>query len=103
MALLDRIIGTEEPALSSHIFQACCYEWEDGGMSRAEVIAACEISVAEESDLDWLKGLYVVAKANGRADTFAQVVHNVCMLAATKVHYLTKAQITARLNAASGP
>ncbi len=108
MALLDRIVGwvgdvntplpEGEEKIAIHAFQAALAEWQDGGVTRADVVAAFTITVEEESDLDWLKGRYASASDKNR---FAKVVDNVLLLAEAGRIYTTKASITARLNAAA--
>ena len=108
MALLDRIVGwvgdvgtplpEGERRIRVHAFQAALCEWEHGGVTRADIVAAFSITTAEESDLDWLKSKHAAATDKNR---FAKVVDNVLLLAEARVIYTTKASITARLNAAS--
>ncbi len=108
MALLDRIVGWAGDAgtplpegkekIAIHAFQAALAEWQDGGVIRADLVAAFAITADEESDLDWLKGRYAAASDKNR---FAKVVDNVLLLAEAGHMYTTKAAIQARLNAAA--
>ena len=99
MALLDRLIGSEQPKIGVHQFQAALAEWEDGALTRAEVIAAFAIGQAEESELDWLKARYVAAADKER---FKKVLDNVLLLAEAGLIYDTPAKVQSRLVAASG-
>lgn len=105
MGLLDRAMHTQAPTIPNHQFQALCLEWSDpqSPVTRADVIAAFDISAAEEPELDWLAARYLAAATNNKADRFSQIVHNVFMLAEQGIYYTDKTTIQNRLEAASGP
>lgn len=99
MSLLDRLIGSEAPKIGVHQFQAALAEWEDGALTRAEVIAAFAIGAAEETELDWLKARYQAATDKER---FKKVLDNVLLLAEAGLVYDTPAKVQARLLGAAG-
>ena len=112
MALLDRLIGTEEPKLPVHQFQSALDEWALGstilGSTNAErrtaIINSFSISAEEESDLDFIKQKYDDAVTNGKDVEFRKILDNVLLLAEQeRLGYGVKANIVTRLNEASGP
>lgn len=103
MSFLDRVMHLEEPGTLNHQLQASLYEWQLGGMTRADVISLHDITPAEEAELDWLKARYQDAITNGKLAEFSQVLDNVIILAEKQMFYDTKAKVQARLTAASGP
>ena len=111
MALLDRLIGTEEPKLPVHQFQAALDEWALGSsvlgnnnaQRRTAVINAFNISASEEADLDFIADKYVDAVTNGKSVEFSKILDNVLLLAEQEMFYGLKADIVTRLNEASGP
>lgn len=116
MTLFSRIIGQEDPKIPCHQFQAAMDEWagksdnlgSTPGERRQSVINAFNISAAEESELDFLVGLYQDANTNGIVDNFRKVFDNCVMLAENTdvsgaLGYDTEASIVARLQAASSP
>ncbi len=99
MALLNRLRGTEEPKLPVHQFQAALSEWQEGGMTRAQVLTAFSITSAEEAQLDQVKALYQNAVDRTR---FRKVFDNVLLLAEINtVPYETGAKILSRLSGVS--
>ena len=64
MALLDRISGNQpatEKKIAVHQFQAAINLWQQGLLTRANIISGFNIASGEESDLDFLKTKYVAA------------------------------------------
>ena len=89
MALLDRIIGTEEPKIPVHQFMAALAEYKRGAVTGAQVVAAFDLSTEETAALDtWLSNL----------DTDAinrDLIHDVLLLAEDGLY--TKATVITRL------
>ena len=61
MPLFEKLVGSEDPKLAVHQFVAGLHDWEDGVSTRAEIISAFGLSVADEVDLDWLKSKYLAS------------------------------------------
>jgi len=96
MALLDRVIGTQEPKLPVHQFCAALREWSDGAVTRVQVISAFDISVEEAIELDWLRSKY---QASLKQDVIASVFEGIMALAERGLlGYDNKATIIARIN-----
>ncbi len=105
MALYDRLVGYEPgfapltvgPKLGVHTFMAGLAEVGRGQATRAQMIAAFGITVAEEPELD-----FIIAKATPLTAVqrfqFRQTLHDVLLLAETRVAYTTSASFVARLN-----
>jgi len=91
----------EEPVLNAHAFQAAMSEWEDGaiGFSRATIIAAFELTVDDETELDALKAVYDSANTNAKRQRLLKAFDNIAMLVNDNElgFYQTKAEINARL------
>lgn len=96
MSLLDRLSGTQDPKLPVHQFWGSLVEWTQGEVTRQNVIDAHNISVADETDLDWLKG-----KIDASANTvnFMHNIHSLFMLAEDNLYgYSAQATMVARIN-----
>ena len=98
MSLYNRIVGSEDPKILWHQFQATLTEWEAGFITRADVIALNNITPAEEADLDSLKSLYTtsISRAGFRAS-----FDNAGLMAEVGWIYTTKGLFNQRLLAAS--
>ena len=71
--------------ISGHTFIAVLRTWADGEITKAQVIAADDLTHADDSsDLDSLKQWFLSAKAAGLEDKFADVVERRIILARDK-------------------
>ena len=89
MALLDRLLGLEEPKLPTHQFMAALAEYKRGAVTGQQVVDAFGLSEEETTQLqDWLSNL--------DADTInRQLIHDVLLLG--EVELYTRAQVKGRL------
>ena len=110
MALYDRLVGyvpgfaelpPGEQKIGVHQFMAGLAELGRGQATRAQVIAAFAITPAEEPELDFIIGKATPLTAAQRFQ-FRQVLHDILLLAETRIAYTTSATFVARLNAFSG-
>lgn len=89
MALLDRLIGTEEPKLPVHQFMAALAEYKRAAITGPQIVSAFDLSAGEATSLqDFLDNLDSVAIDRS-------MIHDVLLLA--EAGYYTKAQVQARL------
>jgi hypothetical protein len=107
MALFDRLVGyapgfVELPAgqnkLAVHTFMAGLAEVGRGLATRAQMVTAFSITVAEEPELDFIIGKATPLTAVQRFQ-FRQTLHDCLLLAEARVAYTTSATFVARLNA----
>ena len=79
-------------------------EWADGasGFNRASIIAAFQLTVEDEAELDSLKAIYDSANTDAKKRRLLKVFDNIVMLAGDNElgWYQTKAEINARLTQA---
>lgn len=89
MALLDRLIGTEEPKIPVHQFMAALAEYKRSALTGAQIVSAFGLSAGEttalQSFLDNLDG----------ATIDRGLVHDVLLLAENG--YYTKSVVQSRL------
>ena len=109
MALFDRLVGyapgfADLPAgqvkLGVHTFMAGLAEIGRGQATRAQMISAFGITVAEEAELDFIIGKATPLTAVQRFQ-FRQTLHDCLLLAEAKVAYTTSGTFVTRLNAFS--
>lgn len=105
MSLLDRLRRIEKPVINAHGFQAVMSEWSDGaaGFSRATIISAFGLTLDDETELDWLKGVYDSANTSAKRLRLRKAFDNILMLLNDNElgFYQTKAEIIARLTEAA--
>lgn len=95
MALLDRLSGASGGKLPVHQFWGALVEWIEGEITRADVIAAFDLTADDEVELDWLKGK-IDASAN--KPNFMHHIHSLFMLAEGNLFgYEVKATMQARI------
>lgn len=64
--LIDRFGSGEEGGISSHEFSAAVFFWTVGEVTRAEVIAAFEVTLTQETQLDALQTYYGTLSATDK-------------------------------------
>jgi len=72
MGLFARITGATSPKISVHRFGAALREWAGGGIARAQVIAAFDLSGPEIAELDALAATYAALPSSTPADALAR-------------------------------
>lgn len=97
MGLFDRLVGdTAGDKLGVHAFCAALREWEDGQITRADIIVAFALTAEDEADLDWLKGKYLAAADHA---VFIDVVEAILILGEEALlGYEVRANFVARVN-----
>ena len=89
MALLDRLLGTEEPKLPVHEFMAGLAEYKRGAITGAQVVSAFNLSGTEATQLQGFLD-------NLDGDTISrELIHDVLLLG--EGGYYTKTQVKNRL------
>lgn len=60
MSLIDRLVGSEDPGISSHMFFGALALFADGELTRSEVEAAFSIATTgtDKTELDFLVNTY---------------------------------------------
>ena len=99
MALFARLVGSEEPKLPVHQFMAALSELARGQMTRAEIVTAFDLTVAEDADL----GL-VIQRAQQELTVTARLLwlhelEQVLILAEGGLRYTTASSARLRLGA----
>jgi hypothetical protein len=107
MALFDRLVGyapgfadlpVGQNKIGVHTFMAGLAEVGRAQATRAQMISAFTITVAEEPELDFIIGKATPLTAVQRFQ-FRQTLHDCLLLAEAKVAYTTSATFVTRLNA----
>jgi hypothetical protein len=89
MALLDRVLGTEEPKIPIHQFMAALAEYKRGEVTKQNVVDSFSLSAGESTALQtWLDSLDI--DAINRA-----MIHDVLLLGETGLY--SKTQVQSRL------
>lgn len=89
MALIERLMGLETPKIPTHQFMAAYAEFKRSQMTSAQVIAAFNLTAAEQTEATNLLGVSTLTRAD---------VHDVLMLAEQRIApYTTAAAVRTRL------
>lgn len=96
-SLFDKLVGNEEPRVSVHGFVAALKEWQDGAVTRADIVQSFGLDAGDESDLDWLKAQ---AQASADREKFVAALEQVLILGQQRrFGYNVKATAVARVSA----
>jgi len=89
MALIDRLLGTEDPKLPVHQFMAALAEYKRGAITGANIVSAFGLSAGEAISLQsFLNNL-------DSSSIDRTLIHDVLLLGESG--YYTKTQVTTRL------
>lgn len=72
MGLYARMRAQDGTKIAVHRFGAALREWANGGLTRAEVIAAFGLTGADVTELDALSATYTALPTNNTANTLAK-------------------------------
>ena len=101
MALIERLLGDEEPKISVHGFFAANQEVVSGNLTAAQVKTYLGMDAAAQAEYDSLIALYptgTTAAAYFNKSTFISRIHAVFILAEQDVPgYQTAAEVRAKL------
>lgn len=89
MALLDRLLGTEEPKLPTHQFMAALAEYKRGAITGPQIVSAFGLSGAEATALQ-----FFLDNLDG-STIDRTLIHDVLLLGESG--YYTKTQVQNRL------
>lgn len=97
MSLLDRLTGLEAPKLPVHQFWAALTEFQDGAITKAQLISEFSLAGTDVTELDWLISKY---QASTNKENFVHRIHSLfCLAEFNHFNYNDKATMQARINA----
>lgn len=96
MALFESLVGIEAPKIGVHGFVAALREWQDGALTRADIVAEYGLDAGDDADLDFLKNTLA---ASAYQPKFVAVLEQVLVLGEEKrFGYEVKTTAVARIN-----